>query len=304
MTKQADVIGNPNYIPVLDHGFVGLVDHMGNDSSIVQAARVSYGSGTKKVSEDRGLIRYLLKHAHTTPMEMVELKFHMKLPIFVARQLVRHRTASINEYSGRYSEMTDEFYTPELERIQPQSQLNKQGSDGKLHPRESEYIHEQIEQHNAKSYDVYGDVLANPDTCVKFKYDAPDQEIKRQGASRELSRIVLPVSNYTEWYWKIDLHNLIHFLKLRMDSHAQYEIQVYAKAMYELIKPIVPIAAEAAEDYVFQAVTLSRMEKNLLIDLVAAAKHNGITLGDDATIMKNYGLGKREMDEFKEKFDL
>ncbi len=214
-------------IDCLDKGFVRLIDVMGDDAAIVQAARVSYGSGTKKVLEDRGLIRYLLRHAHTTPFEMVEFKFHVKLPIFVARQWIRHRTANVNEYSGRYSEMKDEFYTPNPNDIRPQSVLNKQGRSEETLP------------------DGMAEQAANAFKAGQDEAYAQYQEFLEQGIAREIARINLPVSNYTEWYWKIDLHNLFHFLRLRIDSHAQYEIRVFAEAIAELVKPFVPHAWEA-----------------------------------------------------------
>jgi len=222
-------------IDCLDKGFVRLIDVMGDDAAIVQAARVSYGSGTKKVLEDRGLIRYLLRHAHTTPFEMVEFKFHVKLPIFVARQWIRHRTANVNEYSGRYSEMKDEFYTPNPNDIRPQSVLNKQGRSEETLP------------------DGIAEQAANAFKAGQDEAYAQYQEFLEQGIAREIARINLPVSNYTEWYWKIDLHNLFHFLRLRIDSHAQYEIRVFAEAIAELVKPFVPHAWEAFEDYVLNA---------------------------------------------------
>lgn len=225
-------------------GFVRLVDFFGTDSSIVQAARVSYGKGTKKKSEDRGLIRYLISKRHTSPLEMVDFKFHCKMPIFVARQWVRHRTASLNEYSGRFSEMPNECYVPELERLQSQSTNNKQGSSGEQ-VEEATWIQGTMGEEQKQSFSNYDDYLAS-------------------GLSRELARINLPLSTYTQWYWKMDLHNLFHFLKLRLDSHAQYEIRVYAEAIFELIKPIVPTSCEAFEDYILNAVTFSRQEMEII----------------------------------------
>jgi thymidylate synthase (FAD) len=237
-----DVLSNLSQtrIDCLDHGFVELVDVMPRlvpdddrktaDFAIVQAARVSYGPGTKKVSEDRGLIRYLMRHVHTTPFEMVEFKFHCKMPIFVARQWIRHRTANVNEVSGRYSVLKDEFYFPEVENLRQQSKTNKQGGDEK--------IGEDVAQR-------YLDCLE--DTCEKA-YDAYEGYLSA-GVSREQSRMILPINLYTEWYWKIDLHNLFHFLGLRCDKHAQWEIRVFADAMLSLIQPIVPFAVEAWQDY-------------------------------------------------------
>ena len=199
-------------IPCLDKGFVRLVDSMGGDEAIVQAARVSYGKGTRKVSQDRGLIRYLMRHRHTTPFEMVEFKFHAKMPIFVARQWVRHRTANINEYSLRYSEARDEFYIPDPDQIQFQSTINKQGRSGEVPKALKERIQTYFREISERSFDIY-------------------KEMNDAGVARELARAVLPVNLYTEWYWKNDLHNLLHFIGLRSDSHAQYEIRVYSDAM-------------------------------------------------------------------------
>lgn len=237
--------------PCLDKGFVRLVDVMGDDSSIVQAARVSYGSGTKQVHEDRGLIRYLMRHSHTTPFEMVEFKFHVKLPIFIARQWIRHRTASVNEYSGRYSEMSSDFYLPDAEQIRMQSATNKQGSsDVAVDGMFAERVRSKFDKAQWQANSEYTQLLST-------------------GLARELARINLPVSNYTEWYWKTDLHNLFHFLRLRLDSHAQHEIRVYAMAMAHIVKSIVPIAYEAFEDYILHAGKLSRMELNVLRSLIS-----------------------------------
>ncbi len=262
--------------PCLDKGFVRLIDVMGNDSSIVQAARVSYGAGTKQVHEDRGLIRYLLRHQHTTPFEMVEFKFHVKLPIFVARQWIRHRTANVNEYSGRYSEMKDEFYVPELEQVRSQSTTNKQGrAEDPFSTSEAEQIVHEIRDAQAAMYSQYQGLLST-------------------GLAREIARINLPVSNYTEWYWKIDLHNLFHFLRLRMDSHAQYEIRVYAEAIGAIVKDIVPLAWEAFEDYMLLAARFTRLELQALGKLIDK---------DAATdeLMEQVGLKGRELREFREK---
>lgn len=267
-----------NEIKCLDKGFVRLVDVMGDDSSIVQAARVSYGKGTKTVHEDRGLIRYLMRHKHTTPFEMVEFKFHVKLPIFVARQWIRHRTANVNEYSGRYSEMKDEFYLPSTEQIRTQSIINKQGrADEKLPSEHVEQILHSTEAHYDASFELY-------------------QSLLKKGLTRELSRMVLPVSNYTEWYWKIDLHNLFHFLKLRLDAHAQYEIRVYAEAMAELVKEIVPLAWEAYEHYMLNSISLSQGELSIIADMIPTSEL-------DVEQCIKYGLSKREAVEFVDKFN-
>ena len=264
-------------IDCLDKGFVRLIDVMGDDAAIVQAARVSYGSGTKKVLEDRGLIRYLLRHAHTTPFEMVEFKFHVKLPIFVARQWIRHRTANVNEYSGRYSEMKDEFYTPNPGDIRPQSVLNKQG-------RSEETLPEGMAEQAANAF------KAGQDEAY-----AQYQEFLEQGIAREIARINLPVSNYTEWYWKIDLHNLFHFLRLRIDSHAQYEIRVFAEAIAELVKPFVPHAWEAFEDYVLNAHRMTAPELKVMKQLLGSMEFPS----DEQ--LAELGLKGREAVEFKDK---
>ena len=232
-------------IKCLDKGFVRLVDSMGGDDAIVQAARVSYGQGTSKVSQDRGLIRYLMRHRHTTPFEMVEFKFHCKMPIFVARQWVRHRTANINEYSLRYSEARDEFYFPDPEHIQFQSALNKQGRSGEVPLELKQKVLDYFKEISERSFTMY-------------------QELNEEGIARELARSLLPVNIYTEWYWKNDLHNLLHFIGLRSDSHAQYEIRVYSDAMVEFVKAVAPFAWEAYQDYVVHGMRFSRIEQNLL----------------------------------------
>jgi len=239
-TPEADAwIGRK--IECLDRGFVYLVDYMGGDASIVQAARVSYGLGTKSVSEDRGLIRYLMRHQHSTPFEMVELKFHVKLPIFVARQFIRHRTANVNEYSGRYSIMPDEFYLPPAEHVTYQSKTNRQGG--------AETLDE------AQAAEVLR-ILTTEQRRVRSGYD----RMIELDVRRELARINLGVSQYTEWYWKNDLHNIFHFLQLRLDAHAQHEIRVYAEAMAQIVRAVAPIAWEAFEDYQLHADRLSRLE--------------------------------------------
>ena len=229
---------------VHEHGFVRLVDIMGSDGDIADAARVSYGKGTRAVSDNRNLIRYLVRHKHTSPLEMASVKFHLKLPIFVMRQLVRHRTAKLNEYSGRYSVMSDDCYVPESEYIQPQSMSNKQGRAGKL-----------SDSWKQKYKTIISDITNK--TKVAYELLLGNKTIDHGGLTRELARTVLPVSNYTECYWKIDLHNFFHFCKLRMDSHAQQEIQDYAIPMFEMVKPYFPIATEAFEDYSLESVTLS-----------------------------------------------
>ncbi|MFN4243091.1 MAG: FAD-dependent thymidylate synthase [Tepidisphaerales bacterium] len=249
-TPLVDILGGDarREIKVHDHGLVALVDVMPRlvpqgktaDFAIVQAARVSYGEGTKQVNEDRGLIRYLARHRHTTPFEMVEFKFHHVMPIFVARQWIRHRTANVNEYSARYSVVRERFYRPTPQAVRQQSVTNRQGGSEPIDPATAEEFLAYLDQAEA----LYG----------------PYEKLLEKGVSRELARIGLPLSCYTEWYWKIDLHNLFHFLALRMDRHAQQEIRDYATAMFELIRPIVPLATEAFEDYRLHAVTLSRLE--------------------------------------------
>jgi thymidylate synthase (FAD) len=225
---------------VLDHGFVRVVDYMGNDSSVVQAARVSYGQGTKKVNADKALINYLIAHRHTTPLEMCEIKFHIKLPIFVARQWIRHRTASVNEYSARYSIVEDEFYVPKSENLSAQSKINHQGRDEStvLNAAESKRVLQILKEDSLKSYEHYLEMI-NQDASGNIVDDS------KEGLARELARMNLPLSCYTQWYWKIDLHNLLHFLNLRADSHAQYEIRVYAQVMLDMVKQWVPHCYEA-----------------------------------------------------------
>lgn len=249
-TPVRDVMNNDARweIKVHDHGMIALVDAMPRlvpvdstaDSAIVQAARVSYGAGTKKVNEDRGLIRYLLRHRHTTPLEMVEFKFHVVMPIFIARQWIRHRTANVNEYSARYSVMPDRFYRPTIENVRKQSMSNRQGGEEPVDVGTAEEFLKYLD----KSQEMYGEY----------------ERLMEKGVSRELARIALPVSVYTEWYWKCNLHNILHFLSLRMDEHAQQEIRDFANAMYALIKPIVPMTAEAFEDYRLGGAHLTRLE--------------------------------------------
>lgn len=225
---------------VLDHGFVRVIDYMGNDSSVVQSARVSYGSGTKKVNADKALINYLMAHRHTTPFEMCEIKFHIKLPIFVARQWIRHRTASVNEYSARYSIVEDEFYLPKACNLSSQSKINHQGRDETkvLNQLEQKRVLEILKKDSANAYQNYLEMI-NQDS----QGNMVDQS--KEGLARELARMNLPLSCYTQWYWKVDLHNLLHFLNLRADSHAQYEIRVYAEVMLDIVKKWVPHCYEA-----------------------------------------------------------
>jgi len=274
-TEAEEIIGKE--YPCLDKGFVRLVDVMGDDSSIVQAARVSYGKGTKSVNEDRGLIRYLMRHRHTTPFEMVEFKFHIKLPIFIARQWIRHRTANVNEYSGRYSEMKDDFYLPEPEQIRHQSTMNKQGrSDDKLPESQINEIRDILIKNQTEAFSDYKKMLD-------------------LGLAREIARISLPVANYTEWYWKIDLHNLLHFLKLRLDSHAQYEIRVYSQIIADIVKVVTPFAWEAFEDYELNSIYFSKQE------LIALKKVIDFKIPENDIYASN--LSKRELMELKEKIN-
>lgn len=235
---------------VLDKGFVRLVDYMGGDQRIVQSARVSYGEGTKTYRQDRGLIHYLIRNWHTSPFEQVQLTFHTKMPIFVARQWVRHRTARLNEISGRYSVMKEEFYVPEPEHVCYQSESNKQGRSTPLPESEARQIAETMEREQREMYATYQDLL--------------DKNV-----ARELARANLPNSLYTEWYWQIDLHNLFHFLRLRMDPHAQYEIRVYAEAMAECARAVAPLAYEAFEEHVLGSVTFSKLECEALAAMLA-----------------------------------
>ena len=228
--------------PVLDHGFVRVIDYMGDDAAITQAARVSYGKGTKAVSNDEGLIRYLMRHWHSTPFEMCEVKFHVKLPVFVARQWIRHRTANVNEYSARYSILDREFYIPAAEDLAAQSVVNNQGRGEALTGEEADRVLRYLKDDAARCYDHYEEMISQEG---------------QQGLARELARMNLPANIYTQWYWKVDLHNLFHFLRLRADSHAQYEIRVYAEEMCRLVKDWVPFAYSAFEDYRMGGVNLS-----------------------------------------------
>ncbi len=228
--------------PVLDHGFIRVIDYMGDDAAIVQAARVSYGAGTKHVQNDEGLIRYLMRHWHSTPFEMCEVKLHVKLPVFVARQWIRHRTANVNEYSARYSILDREFYIPEPAQLAAQSTVNNQGRGAVLSGEEAARVLAILKSDAAQSYDHYEAMLSQEG---------------QQGLARELARMNLPMNIYTQWYWKVDLHNLFHFLRLRADAHAKYEIRVYAEAIAACVKDWVPAAYAAFEDYRMGGVNLS-----------------------------------------------
>lgn len=268
---------------VLDHGFVRVVDYMGDDNAIVQAARVSYGKGTKQVSEDRGLIRYLMRHWHSTPFEMCEIKLHVKLPMFVARQWIRHRTANVNEYSARYSILDREFYVPAAEHLSAQSLTNRQGRAGVLEGDHAQKVLELLKDDATKCYDHYMWLL-NED----------ESQGNHPGLARELARMNLPVNFYTQWYWKVDLHNLMHFLRLRADPHAQYEIRAYADVILNIMKAWVPLAFEAFEEYRLGSAQLSATGVRLLQRRLAGEK---ITL-------ETSGLSKREWTELCDLFDL
>ena len=234
---------------VLDHGFVRVIDYMGDDSSIVQAARVSYGKGTKKISQDKGLINYLLSHRHSTPFEMNEIKLHIKLPIFVARQWIRHRTANVNEYSARYSVLDNEFYIPEKRNIKSQSKINNQGRDSEV--KDSDQIKKMLLANSKKNFEIYN-LLLNEDKNGNVITE------EKEGIARELARMVLPLNTYTQWYWKIDLHNLMHFLSLRFDKHAQYEIRVYAELILKIMKKWVPYTYDAFVKYRLSGMSFSK----------------------------------------------
>jgi thymidylate synthase (FAD) len=263
-------------LPVLDHGFVRVVDYMGDDAAIVQAARVSYGRGTRRVSEDAGLIRYLMRHRHSTPFEMCEIKYHVKLPIFVARQWIRHRTANVNEYSARYSILDREFYIPGPEHLAAQSADNRQGRGAVLQGAEAAHVLDLLREDATRTYDHYAEMLNE---------DGSDPA--RQGLARELARMNLTLYTYTQWYWKSDLHNLFHFLSLRADPHAQYEIRVYAEAMLATVEAWVPAAFAAFRDYRLGAATFSA-------GMLAALRR---MLGGEALTQAESGLNKREWTE-------
>lgn len=278
----------PSEYKIHEHGFIRLVDRMGDDHSICDAARVSYGKGTRNVNDNRNLIRYLLRHRHTTPFEMCEVKFHIKLPIFVMRQHIRHRTASVNEYSGRYSIMKDEFYIPALDYIQPQSRKNKQGREGELTPEQGGKVQQLLESHQQTEYDLYQILLNDNEEA-----DVVPELKGFPGIARETARGNLPVANYTECYWKINLHNLMHYLGLRMDAHAQREIRDYADAMYKLIQPWYPFAMEAFQDFKFQSRTFSRMELEVLSHMLT-----GFSTDQVEEMCKGQNMSKREITEF------
>lgn len=267
--------------PVLDHGFVRVVDYMGDDSAIVQAARVSYGRGTKKVNQDRGLINYLMRHYHTTPFEMCEIKFHIKLPIFIARQWIRHRTANVNEYSARYSILDREFYIPAPEHLAPQSPLNHQGrSSEPLQDAEAARVLEILKNDSARVYNHYEEMMNESNEGEML-------DEKRSGLARELARMNLTLNYYTQWYWKIDLHNLFHFLYLRADDHAQYEIRAYADVMLDIVKRWMPAAYDAFMEYRFHGAHLSKTGIDVVKRMIAG----------ETVSQENSGMNKREWGE-------
>ena len=274
---------------VLDHGFVRVVDYMGDDAAIVQAARVSYGKGTRSVQNDRGLIRYLMRHRHTTPFEMCEVKLHVKLPIFVARQWIRHRTANVNEYSARYSILDREFYLPRPENLAGQSSSNRQGRGDVLSPEEAAHVLELLRRDAVQTYDTYEELLND-------QGDGTPRDADRPMLARELARMDLTLNYYTQWYWKTDLHNLFHFLSLRKDAHAQYEIRVYADVIAELTRDWVPIAYEAFEDYRLGGAFFSRSEVEILRRAVAGEDIQALLAGAD--------LSMREKGEMRRKLGL
>ena len=274
-------------LPVLDRGFVRVVDYMGDDGAVVQAARVSYGRGTRKVSEDRGLIHYLMRHRHSTPFEMCEIKFHVKLPIFVARQWIRHRTANVNEYSARYSIMDNEFYIPAPAQLAAQSASNRQGRGDVLEGDEAARVLDLLRDDSHRQYDHYADMLNENDAGEAI-------DPARRGLARELARMSLTLNFYTQWYWKIDLHNLMHFLSLRADPHAQHEIRVYAEAMLDVMRRWVPLCHDAFVQHRLHAITLSAGALAVLKRLLAGEKVTQATSG----------LGKREWIEFQVSLEL
>ena len=274
-------------IPLLDHGFIRVVDYMGDDTSIVQAARVSYGKGTKKVSTDSGLIKYLMRHWHSTPFEMCEIKYHVKLPIFIARQWIRHRTANVNEYSARYSILDKEFYLPKTENLAAQSQSNRQGRGDVLQGEQATKVLNLLKNDAEQTYNNY-------EMMLNERYDGSVINEKEVGLARELARMNLTLNTYTQWYWKTDLLNLMNFLRLRADHHAQYEIRTYADAMLDTLKKWVPITYEAFMDYRVGGTEVSAKGKIILQKLIK---------GEDVDVDQS-GLSKREWNELMIAFDL
>ena len=274
-------------MPALDHGFVRVVDYMGDDTSIVQSARVSYGKGTKQVSTDKGLIKYLMRHWHSTPFEMCEIKYHIKLPIFIARQWIRHRTANVNEYSARYSILDKEFYLPSQENLAAQSSSNRQGRGEVIEGAQAKEVLELLKNDAERTYDNYEKMLNE-------RFDGTTIDEGKKGLARELARMNLTLNTYTQWYWKTDLLNLMNFLRLRADKHAQYEIRVYADLMLETLKKWVPITYEAFMDYRVGAVEVSAKGKIILQKFIKG----------DKVSFEESGLSKREWNELMESFNL
>ena len=274
-------------IPVLDHGFIRVVDYMGNDTSIVQAARVSYGKGTKKVNTDAGLIKYLMRHWHSTPFEMCEIKYHVKLPIFIARQWIRHRTANVNEYSARYSILDKEFYLPQQEHLAAQSQINRQGRGDTLKGEQAKQVLDLLKKDAEQTYNNYEKMLNE-------RYDGRIVDENKVGLARELARMNLTLNTYTQWYWKTDLLNLMNFLRLRADDHAQYEIRAYADAMLDTLKKWVPTTYEAFMDYRVGGTEVSAKGKSVIQKLIRGEKVS----------IEQSGLSKREWNELMTTFDL
>ena len=274
-------------LPVLDHGFVRVIDYMGDDSAIVQAARVSYGKGTKQISKDQGLINYLMRHWHTTPFEMCEIKFHIKLPIFVARQWIRHRTANVNEYSGRYSVMDREFYIPQAEHLAVQSTQNHQGRGEVLQGAQAQEVLDILKRNARDTYHDYQVLLNEDDEGLPL-------DEGRQGSAREWARMALPVNMYTQWYWKIDLHNLMHFLRLRADPHAQYEIRVYAEVMCDVLRRWLPLTYKAFEDYRLGGINISakglEIVKRMLKGEQVTQETSGLSAREYTELMKTLEL--------------
>ncbi len=290
-TKRVTVVELENIlyeaIPILDHGFIRVIDYMGDDTSIVQAARVSYGKGTKKVSTDSGLIKYLMRHWHSTPFEMCEIKYHVKLPIFIARQWIRHRTANVNEYSARYSILDKEFYLPAVENLAAQSQSNRQGRGDVLSGDQAKKVLDLLRKDAEQTYDNY-------ETMLNERYDGSVIDEKQVGLARELARMNLTLNTYTQWYWKTDLLNLMNFLRLRADHHAQYEIRAYADAMLDTVKRWVPITYEAFLDYRVGGTEVSSKGKKIIQKLISGEKVDA----------EKSGLSKREWNELMSALEL
>ncbi len=274
-------------LPILDHGFIRVVDYMGDDTSIVQAARVSYGKGTKKVSTDSGLIKYLMRHWHSTPFEMCEIKYHVKLPIFIARQWIRHRTANVNEYSARYSILDKEFYLPSPENLAAQSQNNRQGRGEIIEGDQAKQVLDLLKEDAERTYKNY-------ETMLNERYDGSSINENGVGLARELARMNLTLNTYTQWYWKTDLLNLMNFLRLRADHHAQYEIRAYADVMLDTLKKWVPITYDAFMDYRVGGTEVSANGKKVIKELIAGKKVS----------IEDTDLSKREWNELMQAFDL